>query len=60
MAKHFCCPHCGGAINPAKMLGAKGGKITGKSKARSTEQARAAALARWQARRGSSRPKRGA
>lgn len=46
------CPHCGKRINVAKLLGAKGGAAgTGKSKARTSEQARAAAKARWAAKR---------
>lgn len=42
------CPHCGKRINAAKLLGAKGGAAgKGKAKARSSEQAKAAALKRW-------------
>lgn len=42
------CPHCGKRINAAKVLGAAGGAAgTGKAKARSSEQAKAAALQRW-------------
>ena len=42
------CPHCGKPINPAALLGSAGGKAgTGKAKARTSEQARAAVLARW-------------
>jgi hypothetical protein len=44
------CPKCGYRI-PAKkaaaMMGSKGGKATGKRKARTSEQARAAVMARW-------------
>lgn len=44
------CPHCGKRINAAKLLGAKGGAAgKGKAKARSSEQAKAAALKRWAA-----------
>ena len=44
----IACPHCGKPINPAALLGAVGGKAgKGKSKARSSEQARAAVLERW-------------
>jgi hypothetical protein len=46
------CLHCGKRINPAKLLGAKGGAAgTGKAKARTSEQASAAAKAMWAARR---------
>ena len=46
------CPHCGKRINPAKLLGSAGGKAgSGKAKARSPEQARAAALKSWEVRR---------
>ena len=53
MTKHSTCPHCGGDITlairaQAAANGAKGGKTTGKSKARSSKQARKAALARWE------------
>lgn len=41
------CPNCGARINPAAVMGAKGGKATGKAKARTSAQARAAVLARW-------------
>lgn len=42
------CPHCGKQINAAKLMGAKGGTSgKGKAKARTPEQARAAAQARW-------------
>jgi hypothetical protein len=41
------CPHCGKRINPAKLLGAKGGSTKGASKARDPEKMRAAAKARW-------------
>lgn len=43
------CPKCGANINPAALLGSKGGKTKGKSKARSSKQARAAVMARWKA-----------
>lgn len=58
MKTHHKCPHCGKAINPAVMLGAAGGKAKGAAKARSPEQARAAALARWSRRRAAAKPKR--
>ena len=46
------CPHCGKRINPAKLLGSAGGKAgTGEAKARTSKQARAAALKSWEARR---------
>ena len=46
------CPHCGKRINAAKLLGSAGGKAgSGKAKARSPEQARAAALKSWEVRR---------
>jgi hypothetical protein len=41
------CPHCGKRINPAALLGAKGGSTKGASKARDPEKMRAAARARW-------------
>jgi hypothetical protein len=46
------CPHCGGDIVSAikaiaSANGRKGGKSTGKAKARSSEQARRAVMARW-------------
>lgn len=45
------CPHCKKRL-PASYVdtraaGSKGGKTTGATKARSTEQARAAVMARW-------------
>jgi hypothetical protein len=53
MNTHSACPQCGADITPAIRAqaaanGAKGGKTTGKSKARSSKQARKAALARWE------------
>ena len=46
------CPHCGKRINVAKLLGAKGGSAgTGAAKARTSEQARAAANKSWEVRR---------
>lgn len=33
------CPHCGHPINPAAILGAKGGKAKGESKRRSVDYA---------------------
>lgn len=53
------CPHCGKTITAhraAALLGARGGRATGPRKARTSEQARKAALASWEARR--SRQKR--
>ncbi len=41
------CPNCGHRIKPAAIMGAKGGQATGSKKARTPEQARAAAMARW-------------
>jgi hypothetical protein len=41
------CPKCGHEFNPASLMGAKGGKATGETKARTSEQARAAVQARW-------------
>lgn len=41
------CPHCGKPINAAKMFASIGGSVKGKSKARTSEQARAAVMARW-------------
>lgn len=41
------CPHCGKSIDPAAVMGAKGGKASGAVKARSSEQMRAAAMVRW-------------
>ena len=50
------CPHCGKRINAAKLLGAKGGAAgKGSAKARSSEQARAAALAGWEKRKAAKR-----
>jgi hypothetical protein len=46
------CPHCGKRINAGKLLGSVGGKSgTGKAKARTSEQARAAAMKSWEVRR---------
>jgi hypothetical protein len=50
--QHHQCPHCGGDITAAiksiaSANGRKGGKTTGKTKARSSEQARKAVMARW-------------
>ena len=45
--KHTC-PQCGHVSNPAAEMGRAGGKSgTGKAKARTSEQARSAALKRW-------------
>jgi len=44
------CPHCKKRIPHAidtRKAGRKGGKVKGPAKARSSEQARAAVLARW-------------
>jgi hypothetical protein len=44
------CPHCGKPIPrklAAAVMGAKGGKTKGQSKARRSEQATAAVMARW-------------
>jgi len=44
------CPHCNKPIPPrlaAAVMGAKGGKVRGPSKARTSAQARNAVLARW-------------
>jgi hypothetical protein len=46
------CPHCGGDIASAikaiaSANGRKGGKATGKAKARTSEQARKAVMTRW-------------
>jgi hypothetical protein len=45
------CPHCNKSL-PAHIVdtratGSKGGKVKGASKARTSEQARAAIMARW-------------
>jgi general stress protein YciG len=45
------CPHCGKKINAAALMGAKGGKASGASKARDPEKMRAAALLRWEKKR---------
>ena len=44
------CPKCGTTIPHAvdlRKIGSKGGKASGPSKARTSEQARAAVMARW-------------
>jgi hypothetical protein len=44
------CPTCGTNIPNAvdvRKIGSKGGKVKGPSKARTSEQARAAVMARW-------------
>lgn len=44
------CPHCHKPIPNAvdvRKIGSKGGKVKGPSKARTTDQARAAVEARW-------------
>lgn len=41
------CPKCGTKINAAKLFASKGGSATGPTKARTPEQARAAAMVRW-------------
>jgi len=44
------CPHCGHELDVswlARLIGARGGRVTGASKARTPEQARAAANIRW-------------
>ncbi len=46
----FHCPNCGYKItlhDYAKLMGSKGGQVKGPTKARTTEQARAAVNARW-------------
>jgi hypothetical protein len=44
----LACPHCGKPINVPALMRAAGGKAgRGKAKARSSEQARAAVMARW-------------
>ena len=52
----YICPSCKREVDPehfACKSGAKGGKSgTGESKARTTEQARNAALARWRRKKG--------
>ncbi len=42
------CPHCQKPINPAAMLGAKGGLTKGDSKRRDPAKMRAASLKRWE------------
>ena len=47
----FVCPNCGHKIkmkDVARFFASKGGKTKGPTKARTSEQARLAALARWQ------------
>ena len=47
------CPKCGAEIDAARLLGKSGGKAgKGASKARTSEQARKAAEARWEKHRG--------
>jgi hypothetical protein len=45
------CPHCNKPLPPnivdTRATGSKGGKVKGPSKARTTDQARAAVEARW-------------
>ena len=44
------CPQCGASIPYAvdtRNIGSKGGKVKSPAKARSSEQARAAVMARW-------------
>jgi hypothetical protein len=45
------CPHCHKPLPPnivdTRSTGSKGGKVKGPSKARTSEQARAAIMARW-------------
>jgi hypothetical protein len=52
------CPHCHKPIPNAvdvRSIGSKGGKVKGPSKARTSEQARAAVMARWAKRKAKSK-----